>query len=144
LIAIQERYKYLKDEFRGSDYLKKIIQLPIHITLWKPDDIFDYIKSLLTDYDDDELVTIFRGNVQLIVEALEPNPREVKRFLNLFILSYQIEKLRHQISKSPEHLLAIQAIRFRWEWFYDAILADSDLSEVHKPVSISYLTSISS
>jgi hypothetical protein len=127
-LALQERYKYLKDQFQGSDYLKKIIQLPVNIPQWKPDDITVYIQSLLQGYDDYTLKEIFRENVDMIVQGVESNPREVKRFLNLFILLYPI-----QSDIMPKHLLAIQAIKLRWEWFYDAIIAEmSFLKELYQ------------
>jgi hypothetical protein len=127
-LALQERYKYLKDEFKGSDYLKKIVQLPIHIPQWKPDDISDYIQSLLQGYDDYKLKEIFRDNVDMIVQGVESNPREVKRFLNLFILLHKI-----QDDIVPKHLLAIQAIRLRWEWFYDAVIVErSFIEQLHQ------------
>jgi predicted KAP-like P-loop ATPase len=32
--ALRERYRYLEGDFSASDYVKKIVQLPVDIPLW--------------------------------------------------------------------------------------------------------------
>ena len=132
-MVVQEKYKYLGNEFSGEDYLKKIFQLPIHIPLWQSRDIDEYIKALLAEHEKSAIpsqpIQAFKDNVKLIIQGLEPNPREVKRFLNIFILSYEIQQLTQQFRKTSQHFLAAQILRFRWDWFYDAILADETFLE---------------
>ena len=125
-LAINEKYKHFGDKFSGEDYLKKIIQLPIKIPRWESDDIETYLKdSLLKNYKDDELREIFHSNSKLISEAVEPNPREIKRFLNSYILTRQIlmsEKTKNkEKNDEAKKLLAIQALRLRWSWLYETI-----------------------
>jgi KAP family P-loop domain len=134
--AIEIKYKYLEGEFRGYDYLKKIIQLPVTIPIWQPKDILEFLSSLLRDYTDEDFKQIFQSNLELIKEGIESNPREVKRFLNLFILSYQIlyDELFRNADKAvnAKRLLALQAVRLRWDWFYDTIFADKSFLKLIK------------
>jgi hypothetical protein len=122
--AIRERYSYLEGGFSPIDYVKKIVQLPVYIPVWKPSSINKYVQFLLRDYDNQDLKAIFNENTDLILQGVEHNPREVKRFLNLFILSYYLQKEEGQTELPPDKLLAIQAIVLRWHWFYEAIVAE--------------------
>ena len=125
-LAINKKYEHFGGKFSGEDYLKKIIQLPIKIPQWQPKDIETYLeKSLLKNYSDSKLEHILKSNSKLISEAVEPNPREIKRFLNTFILTNQIlmnsEMHSLETNERAKKLLAVQAIRLRWGWLYETV-----------------------
>jgi hypothetical protein len=121
------------EDFRGSDYIKKIIQLPIHIPSWNNHEISKYVAILIRDYKNFEIRSIFRENIDLITEAVELNPHEVKRFLNLFLLKYKVDRLFDNISSPPQELIVTLSLQLRWNWFYEAILSDPFfLKELHK------------
>jgi predicted KAP-like P-loop ATPase len=115
--------EYEKKGVKGEQYIKKIIQIPITLPDWNKNDI----KKLLEDFISKEIIhkeyqTIINENIDLIVTAVEENPRETKRFLNNFIVAYEI------YSKSGvklNELLILQTLNMRWNEIYK-LLINSD------------------
>lgn len=125
-LAISKKYEYLKGHFSGEDYLKKIIQLPFTIPQWREQDIATYLDVLLKEYNHSKFKPIFNDNKELILFGVERNPREIKRFLNHFIIAYQIFEQEQGIKQ--DELMAVQAVRLRWNWFLDSIFeTDSEI-----------------
>jgi chaperonin cofactor prefoldin len=75
----------------GEEYIRKIIQIPITIQDWNESDIRILIDDILQKSKlDEEFSNIVRQNKELIASAVDLNPRELKRFINNFIVSYEI------------------------------------------------------
>jgi GTPase SAR1 family protein len=123
--AIRKKYEFEKEE-EGDHYIKKIIQIPISLSEWNDDDV----KDLLNDFLSKNIIhktyqDIINNNIGLVFKAVENNPREVKRFLNNFIVACEIflkdnnkeEKDKKEKDKT-KNLLVIQAIQIRWNSFY--------------------------
>ena len=123
----------------GDHYIKNLIQIHISLPKWSNQDIVilvrDFIKKGMIH---DKLKDVVDKNIELISLAIENNPREIKRFLNNFIVGYEIfsgkksfeaRELIFSGKKSFEarELLVIQAIHLRWKKFYN-ILIKSDQS----------------
>jgi len=123
----------------GDHYIKNLIQIHISLPKWSNQDIVklvrDFIKKGMIH---DKLKDVVDKNIELISLAIENNPREIKRFLNNFIVGYEIfsgkksfeaKELIFSGKKSFEakELLVIQAIHLRWKKFYN-ILVKSDQS----------------
>jgi len=123
----------------GEHYIKNLIQIHIALPKWSNEDIVklvrDFIKKGMIH---DKLKDVVNKNIELISLAIENNPREIKRFLNNFIVAYEIfsgeksfeaRELIFAGKKSFEarELLVIQAIHLRWKKFYN-ILVKSDQS----------------
>ena len=123
--VIEYKHKHFSEEFSGKEYLKKIIQLPVNIPKWDSEEIKEYLRSLLDGYNYRDFRNIFETNLELITQGVESNPRQIKRFLNIFILSYELVRADKSIDK--EKLLAFQAVRERWEKLHDAISTDVSL-----------------
>ena len=123
--AIDVKYKDFQKTFSGSDYIKKIIQVPFTLPTWKKEDIEKYILTLVNSYENLEYKKFFQEHKGIISEGVATNPREVKRLLNNFILSNTIYQNQPEIKK--EVLLMIQVVSMRWKWFYDAIMAESGI-----------------
>lgn len=70
-----------------------------------------------------EVQKYIKDYTDIIVEGMEANPREIKRFINNFILVNQISEKETE----PNKLLAVLIIQFRWEFFY------KDLTKYKKP-----------
>jgi hypothetical protein len=62
-----------------------------------------------------------KENIDLISVAIEHNPREIKRFLNNFIVAYEI--FRTIPNFNDKELLIIQAIQLRWNNFYHLLIS---------------------
>ena len=125
-MAVDIKYREFRKLFKGKDYLKKIIQLPIMLPTWNEKQIEEFLEHLLKNYHNQTLKKLFLENKNLIAESVESNPREVIRLLNNFIFSKQIFKERNV---RDDTLLAIQALRLRWPKFYEKIQNNPDLIE---------------
>jgi hypothetical protein len=63
-------------------------------------------------------------NEDLISMAVENNPRELKRFLNNFIVAFEIFNSIENFKANE--LLLIQAIQLRWNQFYNLLMISGD------------------
>jgi hypothetical protein len=110
---IEEKYKSRKKTVTGLDYMKKIVQLPFHIPAWSEDDIHTLVNDTITRElkGAGELQRIFEEAFSIVVQAIEPNPRETKRFINSMALSQAI------FDYLPlDELMVVHALRFRQQW----------------------------
>ncbi len=80
--SIQDQYSAL--ELNADDYLDKIIQLPFNIPPIKTESIVGFVDELLPD--DLERASSILG------EGLDDNPRNLKRFINSFVLQSAFAK----------------------------------------------------
>lgn len=111
----------------GFNYLQKIVQLPFQIPVWKSQDILESISKIISKgLEGSELLEEFEKDdrKKLIVKAIEPNPRQVKRFVNNIILARAVFGKDIDIDK----LIAVQALRFRrgWNRFLELISEDDN------------------
>ena len=110
----------------GEHYVKNLIQVPIALPKWSNQDtvklVRDFIKKGMIH---DKFKDVVDKNIELISVAIDNNPREIKRFLNNFIVAHEI--FSGKKSFDAKELLVIQAIHLRWKKFYN-ILVKSDQS----------------
>ncbi len=129
--AIDVKYEKFvtKQTFKGSDYIKKIIQVPFALPPWTKSDIKKYLETLLENHADIQHVGFLKkpDTMELISEIVESNPRDVKRLLNNFILARQIFENESRITDNK--LLLTQVLVLRWKWFYDNIFKIPDFLE---------------
>ena len=117
--------KYGKDSDvkvkKGLDYLQKIVQLPFQIPTWKEEDISNSIDKIISKgLEGSDLVGRFKKSKDLIVSAVQSNPREVKRFINSVILAKSVirdenENIRDE-NENFDKLIAYQALAYHHEW----------------------------
>jgi hypothetical protein len=100
----------------GEQYIRKIIQIPIMVPEWNSSDIADLTEKVITEKLDEKYSNLIRENKKLISIASEANPRELKRFINNFIVSNEIFSSNPEIQ--PQQLLAVQALKVRWPNLY--------------------------
>jgi tetratricopeptide (TPR) repeat protein len=100
----------------GELYIRKIIQIPILVPDWNSADIEQFIERVLSNKLDEKYSSLISQNKKLISLAVEPNPREVKRFINNFIVSYEI--FSPNLDIKANELLVVQTLRVRWYNFY--------------------------
>jgi uncharacterized protein YjbI with pentapeptide repeats/energy-coupling factor transporter ATP-binding protein EcfA2 len=118
----------------GEDYIKNLIQVPIALPKWSNQDIVklvrDFIKKGMIH---DKLKDVIDKNIELISVAIDNNPREIKRFLNNFIVAHEIFSGKKSFEKKElifsgkksfdaKELLVIQAIHLRWKKFYNTLV----------------------
>jgi KAP family P-loop domain len=119
---LSPRYDYDRG-FQGDwqQYMKRIINVPIVLPRWTSYDTKQLIELTLEKLDK-KYSDFLLENVHLIEIAVEYNPREVKRFINNFIVTYE---LFHTFIK-PDELLILQILRTRWIEFYLLISRSSE------------------
>jgi predicted KAP-like P-loop ATPase len=121
--------EYEKSGIRGEHYIKKIIQIPIMIPEWNSQDISGLIENVLSKKLDKQYSDIIIQNKDLISTAVESNPREVKGFINNFIVANEIF-LGNKVQ--PTELLVVQALRLGWNTFYRYLSSSEQFREVIK------------
>jgi uncharacterized protein YjbI with pentapeptide repeats/GTPase SAR1 family protein len=115
--------EYKETGVKGEQYIKKMIQIPITLPKWDNKDI----AKLIQDFKDKELIhKNYRDMIdqELISIAVENNPRELKRFLNNFIVAFEI--FNSVKNFKAKELLLIQAIQLRWNQFYNLLMTFGD------------------
>lgn len=82
-------YAYKKVGVEGSEYIKKIIQIPIKLPLWEDTDLSKLISEKLTVNLKPEYAKLLSQNAETIAKVVENNPRQLKRFINSLIIVYE-------------------------------------------------------
>lgn len=98
------KHRYEKLEVSHVDYLDKIVQLPFTIPLIEQGCMKNYVEPLLTED--------LKPCADMLAECLVDNPRQVKRFINIFILNHELAKdnINDYDPKTLAILLLIQLI----------------------------------
>jgi len=82
----------------GIRYLEKIVQVPFTLPIIEITDIRKYVQSFNVDWPHEGCLDIF-------VEGLPPNPRQIKRAINVFFLLWQLARHRQdRLSGYVAHL----------------------------------------
>lgn len=126
-----------KDQVKGEAYIRKIIQLPITIPEWNDISVITNLVHNLSTRLDEKYRNLVDQNKEIIAKAVELNPREVKRFINSFIVAHQIFSGNPHVK--PEELLVVQALKFRWDKSHPYVSADEPMfrKEIQEYVKIS-------
>jgi hypothetical protein len=111
---------------KGEHYIRKIIQLPITIPEWNDTDVIKKLVQNLSKGLDEKYSKLVDENKEVIAKAVELNPREVKRFINNFIIAREIFSGKEV---KAEELLLVQALKIRWNKFYSYISTDEKFTE---------------
>jgi KAP family P-loop domain len=97
--GIQARYhefstqtKITRQDFPidGTRYLEKIIQIPFLLPPIEDKDLERFVKRLVRTYPDKRCVALF-------AQGLMPNPRHVKRTINVFFLLWRLSQKRKEL-----------------------------------------------
>jgi GTPase SAR1 family protein len=117
--------EYEKSGVKGEQYIRKMIQIPITLPKWDNQDIIKLVKDFAKKgITHERYRKAIDENIDLISTAIENNPREIKRFLNNFIVAYEIFSPGNKIV--AKELLVIQAIQLRYGKFYDQLIKSDD------------------
>jgi uncharacterized protein YjbI with pentapeptide repeats len=133
--------EYEKKGVKGEQYIKKIIQIPVTLPKWNFSDVAELVKHFIDKgLIHDKYRNIIKQNLHLVTTATENNPREIKRFLNNFIIAYEIFNGTKDF-KATE-LLLIQAIQLRWNNFYNLLITSDKnfLNEINKYLKMNEFT----
>ena len=107
---------------RGSEYIKKIFQIPFSLPPVAITQITQFLDSMIgasnvSPAQADDLRLVVRPHLTYLVTEHGVNPRELKRFVNAYTLQMMIKP--HLL---PDAVLAFQTMSFRPDW-EDALVA---------------------
>ena len=122
---------YFQNDISGENYIKKIIQIPIHLPVWIKQDLENLIDTQLSDKLKKHSKFI-QENKSIISSCIELNPRELKQFINNLILTIEVffgkDIERQKINKVD--LLLAEAIKHRWYYLYLRYSVDEDFRKI--------------
>jgi len=100
----------------GTDYIKKLFQVPFNLPSVSSGQLDDYLKAVFAgaeegDEGQGELLVCVRPHLDALVGDSEVNPREVKRYINSYILQKLIRP-----DLDDDVTLVLQTIAFRPDW----------------------------
>ncbi len=118
--GIKTKYKFNGDA-EAEEYLDKVIQIPFHIP---PLDEVRISRYVGTEYQD--VVSICQTAPEVFSKGLEPNPRKVKRVLNIYRTLWELAEARENVWEmdpvDPELLAKMVVIQNRYRNLYDQIV----------------------
>lgn len=113
--SIKHRYKDL--DLNEASYLDKIVQLPFSIPPIAENSMGEFVTPLVPQDLHDVVPMLIRG--------LGGNPRQVKRFINTFLLNHQLASTMLGEAYSPKFLVAVLLIQYRQPEFFKVVVRDS-------------------
>jgi formylglycine-generating enzyme required for sulfatase activity len=92
--GIRVRYADYATHLDGAQYLEKIIQIPFSLPPIQPASVANYIHEVTAgNLPDPRCGTVFSV-------GLEPNPRRIKRTLNIFLLLWRLAQNREDLQET--------------------------------------------
>jgi ribosomal protein L7/L12 len=110
------RQRYQGSEVSEAEYLDKIVQLPFSIPPIAVEAMSSFVLELLPL----ELQKVTRD----LVECLDENPRQVKRFVNALLLNHELASKTLGEAYEPSHLAAILLLQYRKPDLFKRALGD--------------------
>lgn len=74
---------------KGSEYIKKIIQVPITLPSWEDEGLEDELVESIIQKLDEKYRTPLRTSTDRLFKKAKNNPRQLKRIINSFIVAYE-------------------------------------------------------
>lgn len=103
--GIKVRYADYQTTLNGAQYLEKIIQIPFSLPPIAPEAVTGYVK---------EIANLPNASCETVFSAgLDPNPRRIKRTLNIFLLLWRLSQNRADLKEliKPARLAKIVIIQ---------------------------------
>lgn len=95
----------------GTEYLKKLFQVPFALPEVSPGQLDGFLTALSDSSEHKKLMKIVRPHLDFIASDSRINPREIKRYINSFILQKLIDK-----DLDDDVTLVLLTISFRPDW----------------------------
>jgi hypothetical protein len=112
----------------GADYIKKIFQVPVTLAPVQLAQLGELLNAIELDAElapsqAEDLRERVRRHLEVALSDTDVNPREVKRYINSYVLQMKIKS-----HLNPSIVLALQTIGVRrdWEAVYQALAAYRD------------------
>ena len=122
-------YAYKEIGVKGSDYIKKIIQIPIKLPSWEKRDLKKLIENNLSANLKNEYAQLIIQNSDIITDVVDNNPRQLKRFINNLIIAYETFA-DGENKMSLEVLFITQIIKKRAPNFYEIYVRNLEYRDI--------------
>ena len=99
----------------GDNYLEKIVQVPFQLLPLRTEHIEGFVATCGKGIADDNCVKVF-------AEGLEPNPRKVKRTLNIFRMLSRLAVVKGMTEINRALLAKVVVIQSRWRDLYSDLV----------------------
>jgi hypothetical protein len=130
--AIETKYRPLEagavdSPVKGSEYIKKIFQLPFSLPPISVRQVDEFLRSLDGDLparQREDLWERVRPHLDYVITEAGVNPREIKRYLNAYTLQSKISP-----ALNADVILCLQTLAFRDDWrgAYEVLLAEREV-----------------
>jgi len=102
----------------GSEYLKKLFQVPFALPAVAADQVDEFLTDLLSGSDEHQsLVELIRPHLGYISADSQINPREIKRYINSYIIFRMITpKPKDPADDDVDVSIVLNTISFRTDW----------------------------
>jgi hypothetical protein len=119
---LQELYTDADDVIDGERYLEKIVQIPFVLPPISPQAMGSFVAQLTPNLPDERCGLVF-------VRGLEPNPRQVKRALNIFALLWALAQNQPYLAGrvSPVRLAKLVVLQQRHGDLYERLREEPSL-----------------
>jgi hypothetical protein len=103
-------------QVRGADYIQKIFQVPFTLAPVAVRQLPSFLRAMedeakLPHEQRQELRSRVEPHLRYLVTESGVNPREVKRYINAYILTLKVKP-----NLDPDTVLALQTVTFRHDW----------------------------
>jgi len=112
---------------KGSDYLKKLVQVEFRLPPLRPQDVKEYTRILMRNLgqkEDEASIAL----AEVVPAIIGDNPREVKRFINRVMLCTAIMRSA-KVTVLPVRQVAFMAMDFHWPGIMRTLSSDETLFE---------------
>lgn len=123
--GLEARYKESiadgQSEKFSTHYIEKLIQLPFHLPPIEAREIGSYLKLLNVDWPHEDCAQVF-------AEALSPNPRQIKRTINVFMLLWKLAERRRSTlgaKVTPLRLAKVVILQTAYPGVFDHLKSNS-------------------
>ncbi len=123
---------YGKDSnISGTDYIKKILQLPFKVPKPGKEEIGNYIEICINRIGARDIFSE-NGNIKneyinIIIQGTNSNPREIKRFLNSFVLLHNVKEEKMGDDYDPRKMIYLLLVQLRWNKIFRLIDKNGNL-----------------
>ncbi|AJZ75555.1 KAP family P-loop NTPase fold protein [Candidatus Nitrosotenuis cloacae] len=131
-------YSYNDVGVDGSDYLQKIIQIPLNLPKWDDTKLIDLIENNIAKSIDRKYYKLISDNSNILIKTVQNNPRQLKRFINNLIIAFESFSDTNNKKLSLVNLFVVQVLHKRYPKLVKIIEINNDCRDFFKKILKGY------